>query len=201
MRNRRITPVVRVAQSASPAVVFIQTNGERRVLIRDWLGQVFGTRTQPFGVSGSGVVIRKEGFIITNYHVVRDAKEILVSFAAEFDDATYKAAMISFDENEDLALIKITRDREFATIPARTQQRPDAGRGRRRHRQSLRPDDQRDQGDHLGAPPQRPDSAGPRRACARVPRDDPDGRDDQSGGTAAGRCSTSTAISSASTRR
>ncbi|HEV8113965.1 MAG TPA: trypsin-like peptidase domain-containing protein [Planctomycetota bacterium] len=116
MRNRRITPVVRVAQSASPAVVFIQTNGERRMLARDWWGQVF-SRTAPFSVSGSGVVIRKEGFIITNYHVVRDAKEILVSFAAEFDDATYKAAMISFDENEDLALIKITRDRDFSTIP------------------------------------------------------------------------------------
>jgi len=116
LRDRRMTPVVQVVQRASPAVVFIQTNGERRNRYRDFWGQVF-SRTEPFDVSGSGVVIRKEGFIITNYHVVRDAKEILVTFGSEYDDQSYKASLISYDRNEDLALIKVQRDRDFATIP------------------------------------------------------------------------------------
>jgi serine protease Do len=115
MRNRRMTPIVRVYERAAPAVCFIQSSGERGQ--QDIFGRIFAQR---FGVSGSGVVIRKEGFIITNYHVVRDAKEILVTFGAEYDDATYKAAMISYVEKEDLALIKIQRDRDFETIPLGT---------------------------------------------------------------------------------
>jgi serine protease Do len=117
LRERRITPVVRVVQGASHAVVFIQTTGEHRVPVRDPWGRLFGYSKEQFGGQGSGVVIRKEGFIITNYHVVEDAKEILVTFAEDYDDATYKAALVSYDEKEDLALLKIQRDREFETIP------------------------------------------------------------------------------------
>jgi S1-C subfamily serine protease len=116
MRNRRVTPIVRVYQAAAPAVCFIQSSGVRSETVQDFFGQIFQQKHR-FGVSGSGVVIRKEGFIITNYHVVRDAKEILVSFGSEYDEQTYKASVISFVEKEDLALIKIQRDREFETIP------------------------------------------------------------------------------------
>jgi serine protease Do len=117
--NRRVTPIVRVYQAAAPAVCFIQSAGVRSEYVQDFFGALFPQKRR-FGVSGSGVVIRKEGFIITNYHVVRDAKEILVSFGAEYDDQTYKAAVISYVEREDLALIKIQREREFETIPLGT---------------------------------------------------------------------------------
>src|SRR5688572_25812458 len=93
MRDRRITPVVRVVQAASPAVVFIQSSGEREVRYRDVWGRIWGGPRQ-FGGSGSGVVIRKEGFIITNYHVVRDASQILVSFDKEYDENEYKATLV-----------------------------------------------------------------------------------------------------------
>jgi S1-C subfamily serine protease len=116
MQNRRVTPIVKVYQSAAPAVCFIQSEGVRNEYVQDLFGQIFQQKRR-FGVSGSGVVIRKEGFVITNYHVVRDAKEILVSFGPEYDKDTYKASVISFVEKEDLALLKIQRDREFATIP------------------------------------------------------------------------------------
>src|SRR5690349_21628022 len=105
LRERRVTPIVRVVQTASHAVVYIQTSGERRDRVRDIFGRVFLYST-PVNSVGSGVVIRKEGFIVTNYHVVRDAKEILVNFAEEYDDATYKATLVSYDEKEDLALLK-----------------------------------------------------------------------------------------------
>ncbi len=119
LRSRRVTPIVRVYQQAAPAVCFIQSSGVRTEPVQDFFGRIFQEKRR-FGVSGSGVVIRKEGFIITNYHVVRDAKEILVSFGSEYDDATYKASVISYVEKEDLALIKIQRDRDFETIPLGT---------------------------------------------------------------------------------
>ncbi len=115
MRNRRVTPIVRVYDAAAPAVCFIQSSGVRTDYVQDFFGQMFQQKRR-FGVSGSGVVIRKEGFIITNYHVVRDGKDILVSFGPEYDKETYKASVVSFVEKEDLALLKIQRDCEV-TIP------------------------------------------------------------------------------------
>ena len=116
MHERRITPVVRVVQAASRAVVFIQSTGEHQTPVRNILGRLF-MFSEPFSGSGSGVVIRKTGFIITNYHVVRDAQKILVNFADEYDDKTYTATLVSFEVKEDLALLKIQGEREFETIP------------------------------------------------------------------------------------
>ena len=113
MRKRRITPTVTVVQAASPAVVYIQT-GATRPVGRDIFGRIV---SREFGGAGSGVVIRKEGFIITNYHVVRNADRILVNFDKAFDETDYKATVVSFVEDEDLALLKIQGTRPFPTIP------------------------------------------------------------------------------------
>lgn len=112
MRNRRITPIVKVAQTAAPAVVYIRTNGVRDVGM-DWFGRLVSQR---FNGEGSGVVIRKEGFIITNYHVVKGANQILVSFDKQYDHKDYDADLVSYVPNEDLALIKIHRKEDFPTI-------------------------------------------------------------------------------------
>lgn len=108
----RITPIVQVVQSAAPAVVFIQTDYTKDV--QDIFGRIFARQ---FSGSGSGVVILKEGFIITNYHVVRDAQRITVSFDKQYDDEEYPAQLISFVEREDLALLKINREKDFPVIP------------------------------------------------------------------------------------
>jgi len=109
----RVTPQVRVFQTAAPAVVFIQTRSERPV--RNFLGMVVGMERA--GGQGSGVVIREEGFIITNFHVVRGAREILVNFDRQFDEQVYRADLVSHVEKEDLALLKISGKRPFPTIP------------------------------------------------------------------------------------
>lgn len=114
--QRRLTPVVQVCELSSPAVVFIQTAGNK-VVGQDFFGRLIAQR---FSGSGSGVVVKKQGFIITNYHVVKDAKTITVSFDQQFDTEEYKADLVSFVEQEDLALLKITRDKEFPTIPLGT---------------------------------------------------------------------------------
>lgn len=115
-RQGRMTPIVQVARDASPAVVYIQTGGEKTVGMNIW-GRLM---TQQFTGSGSGVVIHKEGFLITNYHVVKDATQITVTFDREHDDATYRAQLVSFVEEEDLALLKIDSDKDFPTIPLGT---------------------------------------------------------------------------------
>ena len=61
---------------------------------------------------GSGVVVSKDGYILTNNHVVADAEEILVTLS---DKKKYEAQIIGRDPKTDLALIKIKVEN---TIPA-----------------------------------------------------------------------------------
>jgi serine protease Do len=53
---------------------------------------------------GSGVIIRKDGFILTNGHVVADAEEIEVRL---LDGRTFKAKIRGVDPQSDIAVIKI----------------------------------------------------------------------------------------------
>jgi len=112
----RRTPIVRVAENASPAVVFIQIDGVTAQ--RNFWGQLQRRRISG---SGSGVVILPEGFIVTNYHVVKNANSsITVSFNPKYDDRVYQAKLVSFVQDEDLALLKIPHERDFPTIPLGT---------------------------------------------------------------------------------
>jgi len=54
---------------------------------------------------GSGVIISKDGYIITNYHVIADADEIIITMNGS--DKEYVAKIIGKDKGSDLAVIKI----------------------------------------------------------------------------------------------
>ena len=54
--------------------------------------------------SGSGVIISKDGYIVTNNHVVEDADEVEVTLN---DNRVYSAQVIGIDPTTDLALLKI----------------------------------------------------------------------------------------------
>ena len=54
---------------------------------------------------GSGVIISKDGYIVTNYHVVEGADEILITLPN--DEKEYKAKVIGEDPKTDLAVVKI----------------------------------------------------------------------------------------------
>nr|WP_321267249.1 trypsin-like peptidase domain-containing protein [uncultured Sulfurimonas sp.] len=62
----------------------------------------------PQGASGSGVIISKDGYIVTNNHVVDGADEIKVTIAS--DKKSYKAELIGTDAKSDIAIIKIDAD-------------------------------------------------------------------------------------------
>jgi Do/DeqQ family serine protease len=54
--------------------------------------------------SGSGVIVDKQGFILTNNHVVENAAEIEVGLS---DDRKFKAILVGRDPKTDLAVLKI----------------------------------------------------------------------------------------------
>jgi S1-C subfamily serine protease len=56
---------------------------------------------------GSGFVFDKKGHIITNSHVVKDAKKVIVTF---LDGRSYNADIIGFDEFTDIGVIKVSAD-------------------------------------------------------------------------------------------
>lgn len=63
----------------------------------------FGQQTQQ-AASGSGFILTSDGYIVTNYHVVEDAESIKVT---TYDGNSYEAKLIGYDENNDVAVLKI----------------------------------------------------------------------------------------------
>ena len=57
-----------------------------------------------YKASGSGFIISDDGYILTNYHVIEDSDTVTV---ATYDDETYDAKVIGYDETNDIAVIKI----------------------------------------------------------------------------------------------
>jgi serine protease Do len=60
---------------------------------------------------GSGVIVDKKGFILTNDHVIDEATKIQVTL--DGDSAHYAAKVIGFDKDTDLAVIKIDADHDL----------------------------------------------------------------------------------------
>ena len=76
-------------------VVEITTERERG---RGWYGSVIREG------AGSGVIITKDGYVATNYHVVEGASGITVHVP---DDGAYRASVVGVDPDQDLAVLKI----------------------------------------------------------------------------------------------
>ncbi len=62
---------------------------------------------------GSGFVISKDGYIVTNFHVIDEAKEINALFS---DGSKYKARLIGVDKRTDLALLKISAVKDLKFV-------------------------------------------------------------------------------------
>ena len=90
-------PVAQVASQVEPSVV--QVNVE-------------AIQNTPFGAErgsgvGSGVIYRRDGYIITNNHVVEGASEVNVAFA---DGTTERAEVVGRDPNTEIAVVRVDRD-------------------------------------------------------------------------------------------
>ena len=76
------------------AVVAINTEGSQNV---------WGQATR-FAASGSGFIITKDGYVVTNHHVIENATTITVTLTS---GESYPAELIGSDEENDVALLKI----------------------------------------------------------------------------------------------
>lgn len=67
------------------------------------------------GGTGSGSIIDKNGYVLTNYHVVKDAYKLYVNL---YDGSQFEAEIIGKDPENDFAVIKFDPDgKELTTIP------------------------------------------------------------------------------------
>ena len=64
---------------------------------------VYGQVVQT-AASGSGFVISKDGYIVTNYHVIDEASKITVTLV---DGKSYDATLVGGDEENDIAVLKV----------------------------------------------------------------------------------------------
>lgn len=57
--------------------------------------------------NGSGIIISKSGYIVTNHHVIEDADDIEVEFIIDGEVKKFNAEIVQVDKTNDLAVIKI----------------------------------------------------------------------------------------------
>lgn len=108
------TSFTKVAETVNPAVVQIRA---KRVVQRRQLNPFEGTPFEDFfrgpqqefssPVLGSGVIVRSDGHIITNNHVVENAEDLRVR---TFDGTEYQAEVVGRDPFSDLAVISVDAD-------------------------------------------------------------------------------------------
>ncbi len=58
--------------------------------------------------NGSGIIISKSGYIVTNHHVIKDADDIEVEFILNDEVQKFNAEIVQIDKTNDLAIIKIS---------------------------------------------------------------------------------------------
>ncbi|MDF7797858.1 DegQ family serine endoprotease [Pontiellaceae bacterium B1224] len=115
-----------IAQQALPAVVFIDVEATVEVPrsqyqhpFEQFFGRGYGQQEQQPQEyhqrgQGSGFIISKDGYILTNNHVVNDADKITVTLS---DGREFEAKLIGTDPKTEVALIKIEDGGELPTVP------------------------------------------------------------------------------------
>jgi serine protease DegS len=102
---------------AAPAVVTLYVQSLVEVPIeenaRRQLEQIFGkhlpnlTETRLRNSSGSGVILDKRGYVITNHHVIAKSEKVLIKLS---DGRSAEAELVGTDPDTDLAVLKIELD-------------------------------------------------------------------------------------------
>jgi serine protease DegQ len=110
------------AKQALPSVVHIFTSqavkGPRHPFLNDpifrhFFGDRFGEDAQRRSGLGSGVVVSRDGYVLTNNHVVEGADQIEV---ASNEGQRYKAAIVGTDPETDLAVLRLTQPHQLPPV-------------------------------------------------------------------------------------
>ena len=105
----RPTDFIQASKSSTKSVVYIKTISQNRYR-STWMDWFFGEGAGQSISTGSGVIYRRDGHIITNNHVVKDADNIEVIIGKKAYDAT----VVGTDPSSDLAVLKV----ESSQLPA-----------------------------------------------------------------------------------
>jgi serine protease Do len=103
--GQRRTAITDAVQKVAPSVVTVQTEVVQRVAASPadfFFGTQSGQQVQA-GI-GSGFIVREDGVIVTNAHVVSGATKISVALR---DGTSYPAKLVGIDEQNDLAVLRI----------------------------------------------------------------------------------------------
>lgn len=112
--NNTESPATAIAEKVSPSIVGIQVT---------YLSQDFWFGAQQSSGSGSGIIIRSDGYILTNNHVIEDAissgNQIAKGASIQVilpnqPDEYYDAKVVGRDEKTDIAVLKI----DLSELPA-----------------------------------------------------------------------------------
>jgi serine protease Do len=102
----------RLTKAVVPTVVSINTTGIREERRTDFMGRDT-VRSYPTQGMGSGVIVSKEGHIITNHHVIAGQNKIRVTL---HNGKTYDANLIGEDSLLDIAVVKIDSSETFSPL-------------------------------------------------------------------------------------
>jgi serine protease Do len=105
LNNQRRNAITDAVQKVAPSVVTVQTEVVQHVAATQFdffFGRQSGDQVQA-GI-GSGFIVRDDGVIVTNAHVVSGATKISVALR---DGTSYPAKLLGIDEQNDLAVLKI----------------------------------------------------------------------------------------------
>ena len=98
--------MVRIAEKTNPSVVAIFTSQTVNVRPNPLLQDFFGDQEQQYERQGlgSGVIVSKDGYILTNNHVVEEADTIKVLF---YNEKELSAKVVGTDPKTDLAVLHV----------------------------------------------------------------------------------------------
>ncbi len=105
-----------VVDRVNPSVVYVRTSARRRVSqqqvppeFQDFFRRFQQHQEQPRlqQASGTGFIVTRDGYILTNNHVVADADQVIVSL---LDNREFTARVVGRDPNTDVAVIKIAAE-------------------------------------------------------------------------------------------
>jgi len=102
----------RLTSAVVPSVVSINTEGLRTERLLDIYGRT-RIRRYPTQGQGSGVIVSKEGHIVTNHHVIAGQQKIQVTLHG---GKSYSATLIGEDNLLDIAVLKIQSDETFTPL-------------------------------------------------------------------------------------
>src|SRR5438105_13346648 len=113
-QNGRRESINAIYRASAPGVVHIETTTRVQQPVDPFFGNPFGT-AQTQRALGSGFVIDKAGHIVTNYHVVRGANTIQVSFS---NNERFSARLVGVDPSTDIAVLKVNvKSRALKALP------------------------------------------------------------------------------------